>query len=44
VKQHIVRIAIGIAITLFFVANTARWIPQVGFIAQLDNIIYDARL
>ncbi|MGE5639710.1 MAG: CHASE2 domain-containing protein [Clostridia bacterium] len=42
-KQHIVRIAIGIAITLFFIGHAAR-IYQVGFITQLDNIIYDTRL
>ena len=42
-KQHIVRIALGIAITLFFIGHAARFY-QVGFITQLDNIIYDARL
>jgi adenylate cyclase len=42
-KQHIVRIAIGIAITLFFIGHAARFY-QVGFITQLDNIIYDARM
>jgi len=42
-KQHIIRIAIGLAITLFFIGHAAR-IYQVGFITQLDNIIYDARL
>ncbi len=42
-KQHIVRIAIGLAITLFFVGYAARFYP-VGFITQLDNIIYDARV
>jgi len=42
-KQHIVRIAIGLAITLFFIGHAARFY-QVGFITQLDNIIYDARL
>ncbi|MBV8030538.1 MAG: adenylate/guanylate cyclase domain-containing protein [Betaproteobacteria bacterium] len=45
-KQHIVRIAIGIAITVFFIGYALRWYPvnAVAFIAQLDNIIYDARL
>jgi adenylate cyclase len=43
VKQHIVRIALGIAITLFFIGHAAR-LYQVGFITQLDNIIYDTRL
>ncbi len=42
-KQHIVRIAIGLAITLFLFGHAARFY-QVPFIAQLDNIIYDARL
>ena len=42
-KQHLVRIALGLAITLFFIGHAARWY-QVGFISQLDNIIYDARL
>jgi len=43
VKQHIVRIALGLAITLFFVGHAARFY-DVGIIGQLDNIIYDARL
>ncbi len=42
-KQHIVRIAIGLAITLFFIGHAARFY-QVGLITQLDNIIYDTRL
>jgi adenylate cyclase len=42
-KQHIVRILIGLAITFFFVGHAAR-IYQVEFINQLDSIIYDARL
>ena len=42
-KQHIVRIAIGLAITLFFIGHAARFY-QVGIITQLDNIIYDTRL
>jgi adenylate cyclase len=42
-KQHIVRIAFGLAITLFFIGHVARYY-NVGFINQLDNIIYDARL
>ena len=42
-KQHIVRIALGLVITLFFIGHSARFY-QVGFIHQLDNIIYDARL
>jgi len=43
VKQHIVRIALGLAITLFFVGHAARFY-DVGIITQLDNIMYDARL
>ena len=43
-KQHIVRIAIGLAITLFFIGHAAQAGTSVGFITQLDNIIYDARL
>jgi adenylate cyclase len=43
VKQHIVRIAIGLAITLFFIGHAARFY-NVALITQLDNIIYDARL
>jgi len=43
VKQHIVRIALGLAICLFFLGHTTdRY--HLGFIDQLDNIIYDARL
>ena len=47
-KKHIVRIAIGIAIMLFFVIHAAERFPtadgRVPFINQLDNIIYDTRL
>jgi adenylate cyclase len=47
-KQHIVRIAIGLAITLFFIGHAAGIYPvgdgKLPFITQLDNIIYDARL
>ena len=42
-KQHLVRIVLGLAITLFFIGHAARFY-EVGFIHQLDNIIYDARL
>jgi len=42
-KQHIVRIALGMAVVLLFLGHAAR-LYQVGFIIQLDNIIYDARL
>jgi adenylate cyclase len=43
VKQHIVRIAIGLVITLAFVWQAARQHDD-GLIAKLDGIIYDARL
>jgi adenylate cyclase len=42
-KQHIVRITLGLAITLFFIGHAARYY-EVPFITQLDNIIYDTRL
>ena len=42
-KQHIVRILLGLAITLFFIGHAARFY-RVGLISQLDNIIYDTRL
>jgi adenylate cyclase len=43
VKQHLVRIVLGLAITLFFIGHAAR-LYEIGFIHQIDNIIYDARL
>ena len=42
-KQHIVRIACGLAIVLLFIGHAAKFY-QVGIISQLDNIIYDTRL
>ncbi len=42
-KQHLARIALGLAITFFFIGHAAR-IYEVGLIQQLDNIIYDTRL
>ena len=42
-KQHLVRIVTGLVITLFFIGHAACYY-NVPFIAQLDNIIYDARL
>jgi adenylate cyclase len=42
-KQHIVRIALGLLVVLAFVGHAAKLYP-VGFITQLDNIIYDYRL
>src|SRR3989337_547806 len=42
-KQHIVRIVLGLVITLFFIGHAARYY-EVPIITQLDNIVYDARL
>ena len=42
-KKHPIRILLGLAITAFFIGHAAQ-VYQVGFIRQLDNIIYDARL
>ena len=42
-KQHIVRIVLGLVITLSFIGHAARYY-EVPIITQLDNIIYDARL
>ena len=42
-KQHIVRIALGLAVMLLFVGHVADFY-NIGFITRLDNIIYDTRL
>jgi adenylate cyclase len=42
-KQHIIRIALGLAVVLIFLGHAAR-LYQIPFITQVDNIIYDARL
>ena len=42
-KQHIVRIVLGLVIVVVFVGHAARFY-NVGLITQLDNIIYDTRL
>ena len=42
-RQHLARILLGLAITFFFIGHAAR-LYEVGFIHQLDDIIYDARL
>lgn len=42
-KQHIVRIALGLLVVLVFVGHAAE-LYQIGLVARLDNIIYDARL
>ncbi len=42
-KQHIVRIALGLLVMLVFVGHAAELFP-IGLVSRLDNIIYDARL
>jgi len=42
-KQHIVRISLGLIIALLFIGHAARWYT-IGLVAQIDNFIYDARL
>ena len=42
-KQHIVRIALGLLVVLVFVGHAAELFP-IGLVSRLDNIIYDARL
>ena len=42
-KQHIVRIVLGLALMLVFVGHVAD-LYNVGLISRLDNIIYDTRL
>ena len=42
-KQHVVRIGLGLLIVLVFLGHAARFY-QIGLITQLDNIIYDARM
>jgi adenylate cyclase len=43
IKRQLARILLGLAATLFFIGHAAK-IYRVGFIDQLDSIIYDARL
>jgi adenylate cyclase len=44
-KQHIVRIALGLVIALLFVVHAAKIGGfHIGLVNRLDNIIYDARL
>ena len=43
VKRHLFRILLGLAIALFFAGHAGQFY-RVGFIDQLDSIIYDARL
>ena len=42
-KQHIVRIALGLALMLIFVGHVGDFY-NIGLISRLDNIIYDTRL
>ncbi|MBE0614777.1 MAG: adenylate/guanylate cyclase domain-containing protein [Burkholderiales bacterium] len=42
-KQHIVRIVLGLAVMLLFAGHAAD-IYNIGLISRLDNIMYDARL
>ena len=42
-KQNVVRIVLGLVITLFFIGHAARYY-EVPIITQLDSIVYDARL
>ena len=42
-KQHLVRIAIGLAIVVAFIGHAAQFY-NIGLVTQLDNIIYDTRL
>jgi adenylate cyclase len=43
VKQHIVRIALGLAVMLLFVGHAGKFY-NIGLISRLDNIMYDTRL
>ncbi len=42
-KQHIVRIALGLALMLLFVGHAGKFY-NIGLISRLDNIFYDTRL
>jgi len=42
-RQHLVRIALGLLVVLVFVGHAAK-LYQIGFITRLDNIAYDYRL
>ena len=42
-KQHIVRIALGLAVVLLFVGHAGKFY-NIGFITRFDNIMYDTRL
>ena len=42
-RQHLVRIALGLLVVLVFVGHAAK-LYHIGFITRLDNIAYDYRL
>ena len=42
-KQHLVRIVLGLVIVLFFIGHAAKFY-EVGIVSQLDHIVFDARL
>ena len=42
-KQHLVRIVLGLAIVLFFIGHAAKFY-EVGIVSQLDHIVFDTRL
>ena len=42
-KQHIVRIALGLVVMLIFVGHAGKFY-NIGLITRLDNIMYDTRL
>jgi len=42
-KKHLVRIALGLVVVLFFAGHAARYYA-IPFIDRLENIVYDARL
>jgi adenylate cyclase len=42
-KKHLVRFALGLVVTLVFLGQAAQWF-EVGFVKQLEYILYDGRL
>jgi adenylate cyclase len=43
VKQHLVRIALGLAVLAVFLGHAAKFY-QIGFVTRLDHLLYDTRL
>lgn len=43
IKEHAVRIGLGLIVLLVFVTHAANW-ARIGFIEQIENILYDKRL